>query len=498
MPELGTGMSRRRRKSHLGSIILIIILILLIAAIGTFVWYLSQHKKSVVYLDNTIFMGENVAGRAPEDLMAGVRELVDGVDITLSEAGQPALSGKLADFGFTLDEDKVRSNLQNAMLAQKSSLGSVLRCLTGAETLIESELSMKFDEAVFNGVVQTSSLPIARRASSDASLTQNSAERRMDLVMEVYGNEFDEAQFRSWMKQQIEGSLRDNGMTDIDLAFPEELYIKPQVTAEAAGFVARAEALKPYDGAEITYEFGPQTEVLDYDTIISWLDVNGNTASVNQEKLDDWIYHLIACYNTLYRTRKFTTTKGREVTFPESDNEYGYRLNEDQERAQFLEDITSGAPVSREPVYVKTDKWDNPLYLKRNGRDDMAGTYVEVSIEDQHLWYYVDYELFLETDVVTGDVTLDRGTHTGVFPLSYKQRDYTLTGGEGSGAYETPVSYWMPFIDGQGLHDANWRSNFGGDIYMGNGSHGCVNLPPRVAEKIYDEIKAGTAIVIYD
>ena len=89
MPELGTGMSRRRRKSHLGSIILIIILILLIAAIGTFVWYLSQHKKSVVYLDNTIFMGENVAGRAPEDLMAGVRELVDGVDITLSEAGQP-------------------------------------------------------------------------------------------------------------------------------------------------------------------------------------------------------------------------------------------------------------------------------------------------------------------------------------------------------------------------------------------------------------------------
>ena len=55
----------------------------------------------------------------------------------------------------------------------------------------------------------------------------------------------------------------------------------------------------------------------------------------------------------------------------------------------------------------------------------------------------------------------------------------------------------MPFFDGQGLHDATWRSSFGGDIYLTNGSHGCVNLPYDTADKIYNNIEAGVAIILY-
>jgi lipoprotein-anchoring transpeptidase ErfK/SrfK len=55
----------------------------------------------------------------------------------------------------------------------------------------------------------------------------------------------------------------------------------------------------------------------------------------------------------------------------------------------------------------------------------------------------------------------------------------------------------MPFFDGQGLHDAPWRGEFGGSIYVENGSHGCVNLPPSVARTIYENIEVGTAIIIY-
>ena len=33
---------------------------------------------------------------------------------------------------------------------------------------------------------------------------------------------------------------------------------------------------------------------------------------------------------------------------------------------------------------------------------------------------------------------------------------------------------------------------------MGNGSHGCVNLPSWVAEQVYNNIEPGTAIVIYN
>ena len=113
------------------------------------------------------------------------------------------------------------------------------------------------------------------------------------------------------------------------------------------------------------------------------------------------------------------------------------------------------------------------------------------------MWYYIDGALFVESDVVTGDVTLDQGTATGVFPLAFKQSPSILRGGEGKKKYETKVQYWMPFYEGQGLHDAWWKSVFGGSEYIGNGSHGCVNLPPSVAETVYNNIVPGTAIIIY-
>ena len=59
------------------------------------------------------------------------------------------------------------------------------------------------------------------------------------------------------------------------------------------------------------------------------------------------------------------------------------------------------------------------------------------------------------------------------------------------------MQYWMPFVYGQGLHDASWRSAFGGNIYQTDGSHGCVNLPPQVAATIYDYIDAGFPIILY-
>lgn len=36
-----------------------------------------------------------------------------------------------------------------------------------------------------------------------------------------------------------------------------------------------------------------------------------------------------------------------------------------------------------------------------------------------------------------------------------------------------------------------------GDIYLGNGSHGCVNLPNEAAETIYDNVEAGTKVLVH-
>ena len=106
-------------------------------------------------------------------------------------------------------------------------------------------------------------------------------------------------------------------------------------------------------------------------------------------------------------------------------------------------------------------------------KDDIGNTYVEISLSGQHIWFYKDGKLIIDSDVVTGNVSAGHTTPPGVFRLNYKERNAVLKGED----YETPVSYWMPFNGGIGLHDATWRTEFGGDIYLTSGSHGCVNAP---------------------
>ncbi len=127
-----------------------------------------------------------------------------------------------------------------------------------------------------------------------------------------------------------------------------------------------------------------------------------------------------------------------------------------------------------------------------------VGTYVFVSIPKQHLTYFVDGKVALDCPVVTGNAG-NHNTPRGTFYLIYKSRNLVLRGSNDDGSkYNSYVNYWMDFLGTSfGLHDATWRSTFGGDIYKGNGSHGCVNMPLASAGELYEMLEPGTPILIY-
>lgn len=121
-----------------------------------------------------------------------------------------------------------------------------------------------------------------------------------------------------------------------------------------------------------------------------------------------------------------------------------------------------------------------------------------VNLTEQHLYYYKKGKVVLDTPFVSGRMTKDRFTPPGVYFLTYKQKDRILRGrpnASGQPSYQSHVNYWMPFNGGIGLHDASWRSSFGGKIYIYSGSHGCINLPGKKAAKIYEMINKETPIV---
>ena len=144
------------------------------------------------------------------------------------------------------------------------------------------------------------------------------------------------------------------------------------------------------------------------------------------------------------------------------------------------------------PKYKTTSKTvTNTAFGKSVGN-----TYIEINIKEQHMYFYIDGKLYVDTDVVTGN---DDGVHTtpeGVHSIFSRQSPAVLVGAD----YRTPVQYWMQFTsNGCGIHDSTWRADweYGGDTYKNNGSHGCVNTPYSKVAKIYKKANIGTKVIVY-
>ena len=117
-----------------------------------------------------------------------------------------------------------------------------------------------------------------------------------------------------------------------------------------------------------------------------------------------------------------------------------------------------------------------------------------VSITNQSMYSY-EYGIPIQaTPVVTGKPGYE--TVRGTFSIYKKEQNTILRSPFDGIEYSVPVSYWMPFYSGYGIHDAPWRKFFGGDIYKTSGSHGCVNTPANVAAWMFGWAEVGTPVVV--
>ena len=260
-------------------------------------------------------------------------------------------------------------------------------------------------------------------------------------------------------------------------------YVSPSITSEDEALKTACETMNKYVGARITYQFGDKSETLSGDEIRNWLTVNGTSVGINEGKATEYVKKLAASYDTAYKAKSLKTSYGKTVSI--TGGSYGYKINQAKEAATLVSLIKNGEQTSREPEYSQKG-------ASRTG-NDYGNTYVEINLTAQHLYFYVKGKLVVQSDFVSGNAAKGWSTPAGAYSITYKQRNATLKGQ----GYATPVSYWMPFNGGIGLHDANWRKTFGGTIYKTNGSHGCVNLPPAVAKTIYENISAGDPVLCY-
>lgn len=298
------------------------------------------------------------------------------------------------------------------------------------------------------------------------------------VLKETYGSKVNKEKLLQSIINAIGSGDRN---IDIDQA---GCYENPRFTSESKEITEAKDTLDKYVSSKITYNMGDSDEVLDGDKIKEFLDVDKDyNVSVDEVKVKQYVISLAEKYNTVGKTRKFNTTGGSTISI--SGGDYGRKIDTSGEVKYIVDTIKEGKADAREPKYSQ-----KPFC---NASDDIGNTYVEVSLSGQHLWFYKNGSLIAEGPIVSGNISNGNGTPGGVYKLDYKERNATLKG-EG---YSTPVSFWMPFNGGIGIHDATWRGSFGGSIYVTGGSHGCVNAPYSLANTIFNNIDQGTPIVCY-
>ena len=235
--------------------------------------------------------------------------------------------------------------------------------------------------------------------------------------------------------------------------------------------------------SSLTMHFGQKEERLEKDVFESWILQEGNALTLDQEKVKEYVRSLAIKYDTIGTNRSFKTTGGETITV--KGGNYGFWMDRQSTIDALTEAILAGTIGEFEPVY----------YCKgaNYGENEIGDSYVEINLDAQHVYVYKNGSLVTQADCVSGKVSNGNYTPGGTYQITYKERDATLRGQ----GYNSKVKYWMPFNNNIGMHDASWRSSFGGEIYLRSGSHGCVNLPPSITPTIFENVEKGEAVVVY-
>ncbi len=323
----------------------------------------------------------------------------------------------------------------------------------------------------------------------------------------VYGNDVSRATLLLNLHQAVQDISPSIDLVETDC------YNQANFASEYERLSKLKDLLNEHVNRTITYEFGSEQEVLNGTQLSEWLvireepeegsdeearvvtleellgdskgdiDLDRLTFSFDQDRLAEFVYGLAYDHNTKYLYHDLVTHTGETVTV--DGGNYGWYLDQAATLEALNGYLDAEEDYTGEAIFEqRAAQFDFP---------DYGNTYLEVSLSEQHFWYYRDGVLTLDSDFVSGNPSTGHATPTGTYEIAYKARDQVL---EGQG-YSSPVSYWMPFYAGVGFHDASWRSSFGDSIYLTNGSHGCLNLPPSVAETLYGYIEGGECVLIY-
>ena len=274
--------------------------------------------------------------------------------------------------------------------------------------------------------------------------------------------------------------------------------VQQNVTADDPALQAAVERANAYLASNFNLTMaGVPVRTVNADLIKDWVTIGGDlSVNVNYEAITAWVDALEAEVDDVGSTRSYTRPDGKWITV--SGGDWGWVSDGDATEALIVDCISNGVTGDVELPCKEYAVYYNP------GGAEWGARYIDVDITEQHVRFYDwDGSIIWESDCITGSPLVGHDSPQGVYSLNDKALNQVLKGKPDpvtlKPEYETPVAYWMPFVDNAvGFHDATWQPGFGGSLYMsGYGSHGCINLPYYAAESLYSIIAIDDVVVVH-
>ena len=456
-------MSENSKKSRTGLWILIALLAIYLVISTVF---------SFIALPNTYLNGENISYQSKDSILGRAD---NDYQIDISGRDNKNISIASNDIGFTSKLPK------NARIDQNSFLWPLY--FFGKKDEVSLKYDVKYDEDKLDQILKESSIVSKAKDPQDAKLIYKNG--GFDIKKEDYGDKVDYPKFKEKIEEAIENRTKEVKLEDKD-------YISPKLTSDSEKLKEILNDGKDLLNTEISFAFNGYDIKLAKDDLISLYDQTDDGFILNMDYLAEYVSNIADMTDTYGIDRKFNATGIGEITV--NPGVYGFILDQEQMQNKIATALDERKSTEIEPSYERYG------YDRYEDGSDLGDTYVEVDLSRQHLWFYKQGSLILESDFVSGIPNDGWSTNKGVGSILDKQTNAKLKGIDFDGSdYETPVNYWIPIgWDAEGFHDASWRSSFGGSIYLSSGSHGCLNLPPSVAGELFENVEVGTPVVVYE
>lgn len=470
---------RGKRKLLIFGLIAACAIVLLAGFYGYRAFYFSSH-----FFDGTLINGMECGGMTAKEVEQKIAENAEDYILDIHfRNGDQKIEGTSIDYSYRSD----------------GSIGNLLKKQNALAWITENTGSKKHEITI---KMQYDAGKLEQQIGQFQQLQEDQMQAPSSAQIEFQNGQFVVTEENAGTQldvQKAENAITEaveTGAVELDME-QAGVYSEPETQTEEKSLETQAAQLNDLVSASITYQLPDgQTQVLDGNTLKDWLSVdeNGNytqNEEIWNQKLNEYVAGLAAAVDSYGQEQTFPAT-GIDGGVKVTQSDYGWKIDQEKEAAQLAQDIAGHLTTTREPVYASRE-----FSTDNNG---FGNTYVEIDVSRQHIWFYKDGDLLVDSKCVTGKMVKSRYTPAGIFQLVSKTSPKTLRGpkkADGSYEWESDVTYWMPFNGGIGLHDATWRSSFGGTIYKNSGSHGCVNLPFDVAKKIYNNIEVGTPIIVY-